>query len=76
VSEYVHKSHNVTVLIYHLVFPAKYRRAGFDEEVDTAMKEVCVEIPGRYQRFSSAVLRLRRNSGQGSSGLMDILREP
>ncbi|RLC36804.1 IS200/IS605 family transposase, partial [candidate division Kazan bacterium] len=22
-SEYVHKSHNVTVLIYHLVFPAK-----------------------------------------------------
>ncbi|RLB37604.1 MAG: IS200/IS605 family transposase, partial [Deltaproteobacteria bacterium] len=23
-SEYVHKSHNVTVLIYHLVFPAKY----------------------------------------------------
>ncbi|MGD0918395.1 MAG: IS200/IS605 family transposase, partial [Thermodesulfobacteriota bacterium] len=26
-SEYVYKSHNVTVLIYHLVFPAKYRRA-------------------------------------------------
>ncbi|MGD8981511.1 MAG: IS200/IS605 family transposase, partial [Desulfobacterales bacterium] len=25
-SEYIHKSHNVTVLIYHLVFPAKYRR--------------------------------------------------
>ncbi|MEO8328151.1 MAG: IS200/IS605 family transposase, partial [Nitrospirota bacterium] len=26
-SEYVHKSYNVTVLLYHLVFPAKYRRA-------------------------------------------------
>ncbi|MCU7880187.1 MAG: IS200/IS605 family transposase, partial [Pseudomonadota bacterium] len=26
-SEYIHKSHNVTVLMYHLVFPAKYRRA-------------------------------------------------
>jgi putative transposase len=24
-SRYVHKSHNVTVLLYHLVFPAKYR---------------------------------------------------
>ncbi|MCU7879280.1 MAG: IS200/IS605 family transposase, partial [Candidatus Thiodiazotropha sp. (ex Lucinoma aequizonata)] len=24
-SEYIHKSHNVTVLMYHLVFPAKYR---------------------------------------------------
>ncbi|TAL87545.1 MAG: IS200/IS605 family transposase, partial [Candidimonas sp.] len=22
-SEYAHKSHNVTVLMYHLVFPAK-----------------------------------------------------
>ncbi|MCU7895948.1 MAG: IS200/IS605 family transposase, partial [Candidatus Thiodiazotropha sp. (ex Lucinoma aequizonata)] len=22
-SEYIHKSHNVTVLMYHLVFPAK-----------------------------------------------------
>ncbi|MCU7881275.1 MAG: IS200/IS605 family transposase, partial [Candidatus Thiodiazotropha sp. (ex Lucinoma aequizonata)] len=30
-SEYIHKSHNVTVLMYHLVFPAKYRRAVFDE---------------------------------------------
>ncbi|RFP58206.1 MAG: IS200/IS605 family transposase, partial [Limnothrix sp. CACIAM 69d] len=25
-SEYIHKSHNVTILLYHLVFPAKYRR--------------------------------------------------
>ncbi|MCU7882348.1 MAG: IS200/IS605 family transposase, partial [Candidatus Thiodiazotropha sp. (ex Lucinoma aequizonata)] len=25
-SEYIHKSHNVTVLMYHLVFSAKYRR--------------------------------------------------
>ncbi|MCX5799626.1 MAG: IS200/IS605 family transposase [Proteobacteria bacterium] len=48
-SEYVHKSHNVTVLIYHLVFPAKYRRAVFDEDVDTVMKEVCIEIEDRYQ---------------------------
>ena len=48
-SEYVHKSHNVSVLIYHVVFPAKYRKAVFDEDVDTVMKEICVEIEDRYQ---------------------------
>jgi len=41
--------HNVTVLIYHLVFPAKYRRVIFDENVDTVMKGVCIEIQDRYQ---------------------------
>ncbi|MGQ0526410.1 MAG: IS200/IS605 family transposase, partial [Alphaproteobacteria bacterium] len=25
-SGYIHKRHNVTVLLYHFVFPAKYRR--------------------------------------------------
>jgi len=49
VSEYIHKSHNVTVLIYHLVFPAKYRRAIFDKGVDNFLKEVCLDIEKRYQ---------------------------
>lgn len=48
-SEYLHKSHNVTVLMYHLVFPAKYRRAVFDSHVDEVLKEVCLEIECRYQ---------------------------
>ena len=48
-SEYIHKSHNVTVLIYHLVFPAKYRRAVFDEDVDEVVKSVCLDIERRYQ---------------------------
>jgi REP element-mobilizing transposase RayT len=48
-SEYIHKSHNVTALLYHLVFPAKYRRAVFDERVDEVLKEVCLEIAERYQ---------------------------
>ena len=48
-SEYIHKSHNVSVLLYHLVFPAKYRRAVFDEGVDTVLKEVCLEIEARFQ---------------------------
>ena len=48
-SEYIHKSHNVTVLLYHLVFPAKYRRAVFDEQVDAVLKEVCLDIEKRYE---------------------------
>lgn len=48
-SEYIHKSHNVTVLIYHLVLPAKYRRAVIDEQVDSVLKDVCLEIEKRYQ---------------------------
>jgi putative transposase len=49
VSDYIHKSHNVTVLIYHLVFPAKYRRGVFDEAVDSVLKEICLDIEKRYQ---------------------------
>jgi len=48
-SQYIHKSHNVTVLLYHLVFPAKYRRAVFDKAVDKQLREVCLEIEKRYQ---------------------------
>ena len=48
-SEYIHKSHNVTVLMYHLVFPAKYRRAVIDSAVDEVLKETCLELEKRYQ---------------------------
>ncbi len=48
-SEYIHKSHNVSVILYHLVCPAKYRRVVFTREVDTVLKEVCLEIAKRYE---------------------------
>ena len=48
-SEFIHKSHNVTVLLYHLVFPAKYRRVVFDKGVDKALTEICLEIEKRYE---------------------------
>ena len=48
-SEFIHKSHNVTVLLYRLVFPAKYRRVVFDKGVDRALTEVCLEIEKRYE---------------------------
>lgn len=35
--------------MYHLVFPAKYRRAVFDEQVDEMLKQICLEIENRYQ---------------------------
>lgn len=47
-SEYINKSHNVSVLIYHFVCPAKYRRVVFDEDVDTVLKEVYMEIEKKY----------------------------
>ncbi|NOZ52644.1 MAG: IS200/IS605 family transposase [Gammaproteobacteria bacterium] len=48
-NKYIHKSHNITVLIYHLVFPAKYRQAVFDEHVDKVLKDICLEIEKRYE---------------------------
>ena len=48
-SKYIHKSHNVTVLLYHLVFPAKYRKAVIDEGVDKVLKSIYLEIEKRYQ---------------------------
>src|SRR5262245_51885255 len=34
-SDYQHKRHNVSSLLYHIVCPAKYRLVIFDAEVDT-----------------------------------------
>ena len=48
-SQYINKSHNVTALLYHLVFPAKYRRVVFDDDVEKVLKEVCLEIEERYE---------------------------
>ena len=48
-SEYIHKSHNVSVLLYHFVCPAKYRRVVFTETVDKSLKEICLEISKRYE---------------------------
>ena len=48
-SKLVRKSHNVSVLIYHYVCPAKYRRVVFGQEVEEILKEICLEIAKRYQ---------------------------
>lgn len=47
-SDNIHKSHNVSRLMYHFVFPAKYRRVVIDKKVDQVIKETCIEISKRY----------------------------
>jgi REP element-mobilizing transposase RayT len=48
-SEYIHKSHNVSILLYHYVCPAKYRKVVISKAVDMTMKEICLEIEKRYE---------------------------
>jgi len=36
-------------ILYHMVFPAKYRRVVFDVSVDQVLREVCLDIEKRYQ---------------------------
>ena len=48
-SKLVRKSHNVSVLMYHYVCPAKYRKVVIDQKVDEILKETCLEIAKRYQ---------------------------
>src|ERR1035437_10354165 len=47
-SLYLHKSHNVSCLIYHIVCSTEYRRVVISEGVDQTNKETCLEISKRY----------------------------
>ena len=48
-SEHIFKSHNKTLLLYHLVFPSKYRRKVFTKEIEKSLIEVCIDIGIRYE---------------------------
>ena len=48
-SQYIHKSHHVPVLLYHFVCPAKYRKVIFNQEVDETLKVIGLEIAKRYE---------------------------
>lgn len=37
------------MLLYHLVFPAKYRRKVFSEAVEISLHDICLEIGRRYE---------------------------
>src|SRR5476649_2852782 len=48
-SGYIHKRQNVSVLMYHMVCAAKYRRVVKSEHVDEVMKRACMEIEKRWE---------------------------
>jgi putative transposase len=47
--EHVRKRHNVNLLIYHLVCPAKYRRKVFTDESEQTLKCICLELGIKYE---------------------------
>lgn len=48
-SEHIHKSHNKSLLLYHLFCPIKYRRSVLSEPVEASLIEVCKNIESRYE---------------------------
>jgi len=46
-SRFIHKSHNVSVLVYDLVCVAK--RVVFDEAVESVLRAVCLDIALRFE---------------------------
>ena len=48
-SKHIHKQHNVSLLLYHFVCPAKYRKEIFTEAVEQSLKQVCAQIEIVYE---------------------------
>ena len=48
-SDHIRRSHNVSLLLYHFVCPAKFRKKIFTEAVEQTLKQVCTEIAPRYE---------------------------
>jgi putative transposase len=48
-SEHIYKRHNKTLLLYHIVFPVKYRKKILTQEVSETLKNICIEISDRYE---------------------------
>ena len=48
-SEHIYKSHNKSLLLYHLVCPIKYRRSVLTDEVSITFQEICLGISSRYE---------------------------
>jgi len=47
--EHIFKRHNKTLLLYHLVFPLKYRKSVITDEIGEGLKQVCLDISERYE---------------------------
>jgi putative transposase len=49
--EHIRRSHNVTLLLYHIVLPAKYRRKVFSATITKSLLEVCEIIEETYEIY-------------------------
>lgn len=49
--KHIIKSHNKSLLLYHFVCPAKYRRDAMTGEVENTLKEICQGIGQRYEIY-------------------------
>ena len=47
-SQYIKGSHNVTIIMYHIVCPTKYRRTVISEEIEISIKRICMDIQEVY----------------------------
>lgn len=47
--EHIKKCHNKILLLYHIVFPVKYRKSVVTEDIGKGLKEVCLDISARYE---------------------------
>ena len=48
-SEHIHRRHNKALLLYHCVFPIKYRRSVLSDKVEVSLVLVCENISARYE---------------------------
>jgi putative transposase len=48
-ADHLFKSHNKSLLIFHLVCPVKYRRKVFTESNIQTLKSICLELGIRYE---------------------------
>ena len=46
---HINKRHSKSLLLYHFVCPAKYRRKVFTKEVEGSLKKICKGIEKRYE---------------------------
>jgi REP element-mobilizing transposase RayT len=47
-TNYIHKRHNVNMMLYHVVCPTKFRKVVIDQQVDRILVETCIQIQNRY----------------------------
>lgn len=47
--EHINKRHNKTLLLYHLVFPVKYKQKVISGSISEAIKEISLEIGDRFE---------------------------